>query len=283
VSQLARKHVTVLLSGEGGDEAFAGYQTYRTVFWLERLRRRLGPLAGLTGRLMMLAKTAEGSGRLRKYGVLMATSMPEYYYSHSSTPETHFNRSYEQLYTLDFSAAIGDSRRSGPSEHYFSDVQHLSPLDQMLYVDTNTWLPNDLLVKADKMTMANSLELRVPLLDHHILEFAASLPPQYKVKNTCTKHILKEALSKRLPSEILSRKKTGFPVPYAKWLSEDLRSDVAGVLLDNTSVARGYFRQDTVEKMIFNDDGNDFSKELFSLTTLEMWHRVFVDRTPSYV
>ena len=97
----------------------------------------------------------------------------------------------------------------------------------MLYVDTKTWLPDDLLIKADKMTMANSLELRVPLLDHQVLEFAASLPASFKLKNKSTKHILKKALSKRLPPAILNRKKTGFPVPYAGWLGNELRAAVS--------------------------------------------------------
>jgi asparagine synthase (glutamine-hydrolysing) len=147
----------------------------------------------------------------------------------------------------------------------------------MLYVDTKTWLPDDLLIKADKMTMANSLELRVPLLDHQVLEFAASLPAGYKLSGLNTKYILKKALSKRLPLEILNRKKTGFPVPYTAWLNNDLRASVSEILLDEKTVARGYFDRRIIEMMINSPpSGRNYSKELFSLVTLELWHRMFL-------
>jgi asparagine synthase (glutamine-hydrolysing) len=159
-------------------------------------------------------------------------------------------------------------------------VKNLDPLDQMLYVDTKTWLPDDLLIKADKMTMANSLELRVPLLDHRILEFASSLPPAYKIKNMRGKHILKSALAKRLPPEILNRKKAGFPVPYAAWLRNELHDLVSEVLLDESTLARGYFRRGAIEKMLSAPSGNKNSKEIFSLLILELWHRSFLETKP---
>jgi len=152
-------------------------------------------------------------------------------------------------------------------------------LDQMLYIDTKTWLPDDLLIKADKMTMANSVELRVPLLDHKVLEFAASLPSHYKVKGFTTKKILKETLSKRVPQRILERKKVGFPVPYESWLRNEFRDMTRSVLTDRETIERGYFEKSKIEKLI---DGNQsdgtYSKEVFSLVTLELWHRAFLDR-----
>ena len=275
VSALARQHVTVLLSGEGGDEAFAGYQSYRNIHWLERLKRGLGPLAANAGRVV---EAASGAGsRYRKYGEMLRTPIEDYYYSHSSGPYEFFNRHHTELYTRDFAGTILEASRNEPSRRYMEKVGHMEPLDQMLYMDTKTWLPDDLLIKADKMTMANSLELRVPLLDHQILEFAASLPTSFKLSKTTTKHILKKALSKRLPREILSRKKRGFPVPYATWLGTDLRGAVAEVLLDESALARGYFKKQTIESMINGWPTQDYSKELFSLVTLEMWHRTFVD------
>jgi len=278
VSKLAREYVTVLLSGEGGDEAFAGYQSYRNFFWLEKIKRGLGPLAGPVGRLIAGSTSMNGASRYRRYGPLMRTPLENYYYSHSSTPYNFFNSHYSELYTGDFLATVQKSSRAESSQRCFAEVKGLDPLDQMLYVDTKTWLPDDLLIKADKMTMANSVELRVPLLDHQILEFAASLPPRYKLKNTSTKHILKKALSKRLPPEILYRKKTGFPVPYATWLGNDLRKEVSEILLDEATLSRGYFRRDTVERMICAPSGHDYSKELFSLVTLELWHREFLEK-----
>ena len=119
----------------------------------------------------------------------------------------------------------------------------------MLYIDTKTWLPDDLLIKADKITMANSLELRVPLLDHQVLEFAASLPPSFKLNGFTAKYILKKALSRQIPKEIRDRKKTGFPVPYASWLRNDLKDLVWEVLTDRRTIGRGYFRKDAVERL----------------------------------
>lgn len=148
----------------------------------------------------------------------------------------------------------------------------------MLYIDTKTWLPDDLLIKADKMTMANSLELRVPLLDHRLLEFAASLPANYKLRGFSLKYIWKKALANRVPNPILKRKKAGFPVPYESWLRNEFRQDVRDILTDKKTLQRGYFRQQGIERLLdANIEHGLFAKELFSLVTLELWHRMFVD------
>ena len=128
------------------------------------------------------------------------------------------------------------------------------------------------------MTMANSIELRVPLLDHRVLEFAASLPSRRKLRGCKTKAILKEALSKTIPNEISNRKKVGFPVPYASWIRNDLKDVVLDVLTDSKTISRGYFRKDAVENLIqANANGADYSKEIFSLLSLELWQRVFLE------
>jgi asparagine synthase (glutamine-hydrolysing) len=275
VSKLAREHVTVLLSGEGGDEAFGGYQSHRNFYWFERLKQSLGPLASVVKAVG--STVGNKNSRYGKYCSLMRTPLEDYYYSHSSGPYEFFNSHYRELYTKDFLATIDADSRAHLSQRLFSKVKGLDPLDQMLYVDTKTWLPDDLLIKADKMTMANSLELRVPLLDHRILEFAGSLPRSYKLNNLNGKHILKMALSKRVPPEILHRKKAGFPVPYAAWLNNELRDQVSEVLLDESTIARGYFRRDAVEKMINAPRSEKRSKEVFSLVVLELWHRMFLE------
>src|ERR1035441_4089794 len=114
-------------------------------------------------------------------------------------------------------------------------------LEKMLYVDTKTWLPDDLLVKADKMTMANSVELRVPFLDHKVLEFAAQLPRNQKIRGLTMKYVAKKALAKHVPEEILNRRKAGFPVPYDAWLRTNLREWVNEILLAPETLSRGYF------------------------------------------
>jgi asparagine synthase (glutamine-hydrolysing) len=134
------------------------------------------------------------------------------------------------------------------------------------------------LIKADKITMANSVELRVPLLDHLVLEFAASLPPDYKVKGLATKRIFKQAFASVIPEPILKRKKTGFPVPLRKWLQHDLRDYAHDILLSAPASNRGYFKRTEMEKLL-KQGGDDAAptKEIFSLLTLELWHREFMD------
>jgi asparagine synthase (glutamine-hydrolysing) len=278
VSRLARRYVTVLLSGEGGDEAFGGYQSYRNFYWLERLKRGLGPFASVAG--ATASACLNKNSRYGKYGPLLRTPLPDYYYSHSSGPYEIFNSHYRELYTKDFLATIDTHKRAELSQTLFARTAHLDPLHRMLYVDTKTWLPDDLLIKADKITMANSLELRVPLLDQRILEFAASLPSTYKLKGMDGKHVLKKALSKRVPPAILYRKKSGFPVPYTSWLNNDLHGLASEVLLDDSTIARGYFRRSAVEKILHSPPGGNNAKEIFSLLALEFWHRTFCDAKP---
>ena len=147
----------------------------------------------------------------------------------------------------------------------------------MLYVDTKTWLPDDLLVKADKMTMAASVELRVPLLDIQLLEFAASLPPRFKVRGWATKRILKSALEGSVPREILNRKKTGFPVPYDRWLKKDLKDFVFETILDQKSALSGYFSKDGLMRLLqAHQPGEGGSQEVFCLLVLELLSQQFV-------
>jgi asparagine synthase (glutamine-hydrolysing) len=152
----------------------------------------------------------------------------------------------------------------------------------MLYVDTKTWLPDDLLVKADKMTMANSVELRVPLLDHKLLEFAATLPSKFKVHGTETKYIAKRALGKAIPKEIIERKKVGFPVPYEHWMRNELRESIRGILLDREALERGYFKKGAIEKLLRENVATGANaKEVFSLAVLELWHKEFLSKRDS--
>jgi asparagine synthase (glutamine-hydrolysing) len=184
-----------------------------------------------------------------------------------------------ELYTDDFAHVSDKNRSTSAVMRYLRNSGTSDILNKMLYVDTKTWLPDDLLIKADKITMANSVELRVPLLDHKVLEFAASLPTSYKVHGLTTKYIAKMALSKRVPREILDRRKTGFPVPYNSWLRGPLRGWLCGILLDRTTLARGYFRKNAIETLLSeNARSGSYSKELFSLAVLELWHREFLGR-----
>jgi len=279
ISRLAREHVTVLLSGEGGDEAFAGYSNYRNLVWLERLKTGGLPFSDTLKKGCSFANSLFHPRRFAKYSPLMSARFPDYYYSRTSSPYSLTGNGLGNIYSADFTREIDRERSLKPVRRFQEHVRGQNTLDSMLYIDTKTWLPDDLLIKADKITMANSIELRVPLLDHKVLEFAASLPAGLKLNGRKTKYILKKALSKKIPSEICKRKKTGFPVPYESWLREDLKDVVWGVLMDSKTINRGYFRRDAVENLLkANSSGTNHSKEIFSLLSLELWQRTFLEK-----
>lgn len=279
VSRFARRDVTVLLSGEGGDEAFAGYGNYRNLLWFERAKRGLAPLNGALSRGLFLADSMFHLPRVRKYACLMNASFPDYYFSRTSNPFLYAGDGLGKLYTADFAQSIDRERSIEPVRRLQARVQGESIVDAMLYIDTKTWLPDDLLIKADKMTMANSLELRVPLLDHKVLEFAAALPSNLKVRGFTTKYLAKKALENRVPTPILDRRKVGFPVPYGSWLRKELRSWVHEILCDRATTNRGYFTAPSVRQLLARDEAQGgFSKEIFSLVTLELWHRKFLEQ-----
>jgi asparagine synthase (glutamine-hydrolysing) len=279
VSKFARRDVTVLLSGEGGDEAFAGYSNYRNLLWLERGKRAFGPFRGAFGLGLSLADSAFHLPRFRKYAPLMTATFPDYYFSRTSNPFLYAGNGLGKLYSADFASSINRERSVEPVRRLQEHVQREDTLDAMLYIDTKTWLPDDLLIKADKMTMANSLELRVPLLDHKVLEFAAALPANLKVRGFTTKYLAKKALEDRIPKAILDRRKVGFPVPYEGWLRNELRDWVREILFDRTAANRGYFAASAVDRLLARDRTDEwYSKEVFALVTLELWHRTFLEQ-----
>ena len=280
VSRLARDFVKVLISGEGGDEAFAGYQTYRGVLWVERFKRLLGPLNGAVSSTVTAANSLLHLHRVEKYAPMLRLPLEDYYFSRTASPFLYFNSHSDELYSADFAHQVNKEWSLSVVKSLLRNGAASGRVNRMLYVDTKTSLPDDLLLKADKMTMANSIELRVPLLDHVLLEFAASLPEDFKVRGLTTKFIAKRALKYLIPREILNRRKAGFPVPWTAWLRTDLRAWVSDVLLDSESMGRGYFKKSTVEKLINeNVRSGSYSKEVLSLISLELWHRAFLNRS----
>ena len=278
VSRLAREHVKVLLSGEGGDEAFGGYPNYRNQLLLERMKAICGPLRSCAGAGLSMFHSVPKLDRVAPYGQLLPLDVAEHYHSRTSTPFSSFNVSKGGFYTDSFRQASQPKRSDSYFNALFRRVQGQDVLSQMLYIDTKTWLPDDLLIKADKITMGNSLELRVPLLDHDVLEFAARLPSSYKVKGLQTKRILKRAFEGVVPEVILKRKKTGFPVPYERWLRKDLQEFVRETICSERALGRGYFNRRGVENLLQrNATRRGDMKTIFCLLVLELWHQRFVD------
>jgi asparagine synthase (glutamine-hydrolysing) len=279
VSKLARQHVKVLLSGEGGDEAFGGYYTYRNFAFLERAKKLSRPFGALLSDSMSLLGRTRAFRKLGSYSRHASAELRDYYYSRAATPYSFFNENSSTLYSQDFNACIDHDRSLDVTRALFSRVKNQPPLHQMQYIDTKTSLPDDLLIKADRVTMGNSLELRVPFLDHELVQFAATLPTNYKVRGLATKRILKRAFGKKIPREIIQRRKAGFPLPFEAWMKTDLKGRIGDVLLSKSFLDRGYFKKSGIEKLLaLLEAGQPLAKEVFSLLTLELIHQKFVDR-----
>lgn len=280
VTKMARKcGVKVVLSGEGGDEAFGGYNTYRNLMYIERLRALSAPWRQVAAALARVGARVTRNSQLARFSRNLSIPLSEWYFSRTANPDSYFHRSKGDLYTDAFLSSL-TSNRTDPLAGLFAEVRSATPLSQMLYIDTKTWLPDDLLIKADKMTMANSVELRVPLLDHRVLEFAARLPDDFKVRGGKTKYILKQALRTQLPREVIRRPKTGFTIPVARWLAHDVWDFVRDVLTDARTYSRGYWNRTSIERLLAEHRKyRNRTTELFSLVVLELWHRAFLDRS----
>lgn len=269
ISRLARRHITVVLSGEGGDEVLAGYGIYKRLLGLQ-------PFSLYGRRFSRLAAHAYPwlpGEALRHYLSMLDRPLAGRYrgVSRAFLPETK-TRLLGKPHSVDLLDSV--------FAPYFRCVEGASALDQMLYVDTKLWLPDDLLLKADKMTMANSLELRVPFLDHKLVEFAARLPAPMKLRRRTGKFILREGMKGVLPRAILERPKQGFPVPTACWLRRQLKDFTREILLAPDSACRLYMDPSTLSRMAHeHEQGSvDRNQELWTLLVFEFWHRVFMDR-----
>jgi len=220
LSRLARSEVTVLLSGEGSDEVFGGYGLYRRMLALNRWHNSI---PALLRRPFTAVGRRSSNLRNRKYADWLDLSLEMRYRGTSATLTDSVKR---EFYTPDYFSNKGTYITETFARHFSKVAGHADPLARMLYVDTKTWLVDDLLTKADKMTMAASVELRVPFLDHRVVEMCASLPSNLKVREGEGKWILKKSLSNKLPQEIIWRQKMGFPVPTKRWFGSDLLPEI---------------------------------------------------------
>src|SRR4051812_645812 len=280
VSALAREHVKVVLTGEGSDELLAGYGKYPRALanWRAGAAYRLLPAP--MRKWMAGTVVPNVPGTIGRYAARSFLGMPR-------TPEAMF---------FDNFAAVGLRRQStllsprlakmatverayGPSRAFFDLPNGRSTtLDRLLYTDMKTYLV-ELLMKQDQMSMAASIESRVPFLDHRLVEFAAGLPPRMKLRRFTTKWILREAVREILPAEILNRKKMGFPVPFGIWMRGPWQDVARDVLLDVRSRQRGIIEPAAVERLISSHaagatDGGD---AIWSLLNLELWYRTHID------
>ena len=286
VSKAAREQVTVALSGDGGDEIFAGYQRrYGLNRWESRLRRLLPDWAragvlGPLGRIYPKADWLPRPLRARYFLQNLGTTFERAYFGDLSLLRP---AEKQALLHPEFRDSLGGHESFTAFARHFERVRHLDPLSQLLYVDFKTWLANDILVKVDRMSMASSLEVRAPLLDHKVVEFAASLAPEWKYRGRISKYLLKRHLDARVPASAVHRPKQGFEIPLAGWLRGELRDMASDLLLSPRALGRGYVRADRVRALWSRHQhgSSDHAAPLWALLMLELWHRTFIEGTPA--
>jgi len=268
VSKLAREQVTVTLSGDGGDELFGGYPWRQVRPWYQRHMSRL-PLNVRTGIQRMTGMLPQG---LRGANYLRRIDIPyERYILDAMAVFDEADR--RSLYSAEFADAVTEI---DPYRHHlpnFSGSVDRAWEARMMEYDLKTYLPNDVLVKVDRMSMRASLEARVPLLDQHLDEFAATIPSRLKIRNRVGKHILKRVMAPYLPPEVLQKRKQGFSVPLGTWLRTDLRDDVIDALRGGND--HGFFDRRAVERLsdafFHGDESRNY--QVWTLYAFELWYR----------
>ena len=276
VSKLAAEHVKVVLSGDGGDELFGGYDKYV----VEAQERAYDRLPGAVKR------AAGAAGAMLPYGTpgrrflrhLSLAGLDRYLDASSLFHADEFPGlfqagAFEQIAIHQRPATTDVNAYRGPTAKANSDW--LSPLQ---YRDLNHYLPLDILTKVDRMTMAHSLEARPPLLDHRLVEFAATIPARFRLRDGTTKYLFKQAMREILPDAIIDRKKQGFAVPLSRWFRGELAGFARDVLLSNTCRQRGILDTHFVERLLrLNSRGRDLDLQLWTALSFEMWCRRFLD------
>jgi asparagine synthase (glutamine-hydrolysing) len=282
VSRETRRHVTVALNGDGGDECFAGYNRYAAMRLSERYRKLPGVLRERVIRQaveMLPVSELKRGGRVRSLKrFIHAASLPpvERYLHWVSVIDAQAKR---ELYTDEFRQELGGRDARQWLAPWFARANGAGVVDASLLADTMTYLPNDLLVKVDIASMAVSLEARSPFLDHHVIEFAATLPENLKLRGLTTKYILKQTLKKLLPSENIKRGKMGFGVPVGHWFRGQMQGFLRENLLSDKSAGRGVFRPESVRRMVelHTRGERDYTHQLWTLLMLELWFQRFID------
>jgi len=281
VARETRKHVTVALNGDGGDESFAGYERYAAMQLAERYRKLPSFLReSVIQEVVARVPASElGRGRVKAFKrFVQAASLPKVdrYMRWMSTFNSDLKTS---LYSDSFRQELRGNQPVDLLRPWFAHVNGSGIVDAALQADIMTYLPNDLLVKVDIATMAVSLEARSPFLDHHLIEFAASLPEKFKLRGLTTKYLLKKILRKLLPSENISRRKMGFGVPIGHWFRGTMQPFLREVLLSERAVSRGLFKPEVVRSLIDQHarSERDHSHQLWTFLMLELWFQRFID------
>jgi len=272
VSYLASKHVKVAFSGEGADEFFGGYNIYREphalrIFgmmplWMRKFFGQIG---------QMLPEGFKG----RNYLIRGSMTVEERFIGNAKIFTEEAKR---DILSSEFLAMGPFKTPQDVTRPIYERIQGYDDVTKMQYVDIHTWLRGDILMKADKMSMANSLELRVPFVDPKVFEFAATIPTKYKIAHGTTKYVLREAMKDLLPPDVKMRKKLGFPVPIRVWLRDEFYHWAKEII--ETSRVDDYINKDTVRAMLemHKEGKGDYSRKLWTILVFMVWHQIYVER-----
>ncbi len=283
LADVTRRHVTVALNGDAGDEDFAGYQRYLGSVLGRRFNRVPRSLRRRMSRLADHFHPASSGSRLaRAQRFLRGLAVgPERRYAQWLF---HFDDEQKQrLCSPAFRRQAGAADSADRIAQLYAQAGTTDPLDATLSVDVNSYLPDDLLVKVDIATMAHGLEGRSPFLDHRVMEYAAALPSNLKLRGLETKYLLKRVARDLLPPEIVDRPKQGFGVPLDHWFRGELRELAHDVLLGRRLRDRGYFEMGVIEAMLREHEAGTrhWHHQLWNLLIFELWHRMFIDERPA--
>jgi asparagine synthase (glutamine-hydrolysing) len=280
VSRLAAERVKVVLTGEGSDETLAGYNRYRVTLYNLRFARMLeGATTDGMRQLIRQQIAALPAGGVRRRLERTFLAIPNDFAALYFDNFAVFGRAAQaRLLSASTRDSLGQTDPYAMAQAALDRCDASTLLDKLLYADTKTYL-HELLMKQDQMSMAASIESRVPFLDHPLVEFTATLPERVKLRGVTTKWILREAMRDRLPAEILSRKKMGFPVPVGDWLRGAWRPLLDEFVLGERATARGLFATNEVQRLVHEHSAaeRNHAERLWSLINLEIWQRIFLD------
>jgi len=281
VAQMTRQEVKVALNGDGGDECFGGYERFMAARYAQIIKSIPFPFKGriinlVINRVPDSLELKDFKTRLKRF---LAVSQKPVRQRHYNWVAIFKDKEKEDLFSDDFGREIAGRSSFGYLDNAFGECGSKDIVDLVMSTDIKTNLLDDLLVKMDIATMANSIEGRSPFLDHKIMEFCAGMPSSMKIKGTKLKYIIKKALSGVLPKEILSRAKMGFGVPIDKWFRVELKDYAYQILMSDKCINRGYFKKESVKRILDEHTAGKVNNgaRIWSLLNLELWHSMFID------
>jgi asparagine synthase (glutamine-hydrolysing) len=281
VSKLAAEHVKVVLTGEGSDEVLGGYNRYRVTMYNMRFGsawERLmfgGGRSAVRGAIESLPRSSRVRQKLARTFLTLPADLTSLYLDNFAV----FGRGrLNELWSPAMRQQLGALPLYGNAERWYAASDATTLLNKLLYVDTKTYL-HELLMKQDQMSMAASIESRVPFLDHELVEFAARMPERMKVRGMTTKYVLRKAMADVLPPEILTRRKMGFPVPVGAWFRGPYRHVLDDLVLGERATSRGLFDQAALRRLVASHVSGEanHAERLWSLVNLELWQRLHLD------